>query len=58
LTREKEKREEIWPCHGVLPNAMEVPEKEEEKRRKKKRTGSGNRGKSLGKKRNEKMVGG
>jgi hypothetical protein len=37
---------------------MELPEKEEEKRRKKKRTGSGNRGKSLGKKRNEKMVGG
>ena len=54
--RRDEKKEEIWPIHGVLPNAMEVPEKGEEKRRKKKRVGRENREKSLKKRRNEKMV--
>ena len=35
LKREKEKREEIWPCHGVLPDAMKLAREEEEKRREK-----------------------
>ena len=33
----RRKKEEIWLSHGVLPNAMELPEKEAEMRRKKKK---------------------
>ena len=28
--RRDEKKEEIWPSHGELPNAMVVPEKRKE----------------------------